>query len=150
MVPSTSTMKLLSLSLALLSLVPLSSAYFSEGWQPGQPATKYITSSSSAPFAIPTSSDSSKSSEPQEPWTWETIKAKLNVEEILKSKPVTDFLDRFGVNVTKSLETAREGIPPRFSGAIPLITDNNYEAVIFNETFASPQEEADRVWVLLV
>lgn len=134
--------------LPLLSLLPLSNAYFSEGWQPGQPATKYLTSTTSALFAVPTIAGSN--ADPKEPWSWKELKEKFSVEELLKSEAVESFLGRFGVNVTKSLEIAREAMPPRFSTAIPLVTDDNYETILFNETFTSPREEADRVWVLLV
>lgn len=33
---------------------------------------------------------------------------------------------------------------------IPMITDNNFQQLIFNETFATPEEEEARLWFLVV
>lgn len=137
-------MKLLALAVGVGALLPLSSAYFSEGWQPGQPVTKYLTATSSAPNAVPTAPG--VKAPPKEPFDWK----KFKFEHLLTGGPIGTFVQGLGLNLTERLEKAREGIPSRFNEAIPLITDDNYESMLFNETFSSPQEEADRVWVILV
>jgi hypothetical protein len=59
-------------------------------------------------------------------------------------------LIRFGFNITERLAAAREGIPPRFTDAIRLITDDNYKDLILDEQFSSLDEEMNRVWAIFV
>lgn len=134
------------LCIALAVLVPASHAY-TAGWQPGQPITRYLTSTASAPHAVPTAA-SDVPVEPVKPWSWKDMK--FGLEDFLTSKPVAHALNRVGFNVSEQLAAARAGVPPRFAAGIPLITDNDYESIIHNETFVSEQEENDRVWALIV
>jgi len=129
-------------------LVSSSRAYLSEGWRPGQPATRYLTSTLSAPNAVPTI-HGAPGGEPRKPWSWKDL-SNIGLESFLTSNAVSSVLVRFGINVTEHLAAAREGIPLRFTDSIPLITDENYEEAILNEQFSSPEEERDRVWAIFV
>lgn len=148
-----STTLLTSALLALSPLLPTASAY-TAGWQPGQAYTKYLTSTSSAGFALPTGSNGQPISvKESEPWKWSDLKDlannKFGLEHILTHGPVSRVIEKFGFNVTAQLEMAREGVPPRFRNDIPLITDENYETVLLDEQFDSFEEEEERVWAIM-
>lgn len=125
------------------------SAAYTDGWQPGKPYTKYLTSSTTtgtAGSSIPTSPTSSPQHAEQKSWSFKDI---FNLENILTQGPVSRVIQKFGFNVTAQLEMARQGIPPRFAPDIPLLTDANYEDELLNEQYASQQEEDDRVWAIM-
>ncbi|KAF8317011.1 uncharacterized protein EI90DRAFT_3147377 [Cantharellus anzutake] len=135
------------LTLSLLSSFWLPChGYFSQGWQPGQPVTKFLTpiSTTTAESALPTDPGTA----PVKSHSWKDFK--LGLEDMLTSGPVSSVLMRFGFNISEKLALAREGVPPRFVHEIPLITDSNYEDMIHNEDFTSLEEEKNRVWAILV
>ena len=116
---------------------------YTEGWRPGQPYTKYITGTSAAGSSTPTKAADAP---PVKPWSIKDIK--FTLEDVLAKGPISNILQKFGYNVTAQLEKAREGIPPRFTTAIPLLSDINYEEELLNERFSSPEEEDRRVWAI--
>ncbi len=122
-------------------------AYFSQGWQPGQPVTKYLTGTSTATAydAISTGTVTAGGT-PVGFRSWKDLK--LGLEDILISGPFSSALMYFGFNVSEALASARESVP-RFTHAIPLVTDGNYEDLIHNEEL-SLDGEKDRVWAILV
>lgn len=138
---------------ALALVLPATTSYaYTEGWQPGQSYTKYMTSTSttgSAPASIPTKGSSSTKS-PASSFSLSDLKSLFSLEEILTKGPVSRVIQKFGFNVTAQLEMAREGIPPRFAADIPLLTDANYEDELLNEQYVSPQEEDERTWAIMV
>lgn len=147
-------------TLLLIALLPATSYAYTEGWQPGKAYTKYLTSSSSATAgadsSIPTAAaDPSQYYKPAavaKPAlisSFDDLKRLFSLEEILTKGPISRIAQRFGFNVTAQLEMAREGIPPRFSLDIPLLTDANYEEDLLNEQYASPEEEDERVWAIM-
>ena len=121
--------------------------YFSQGWQPGQPVTKYLTATSTATAhdAISTGLTTTGGA-PVESRSWKDLK--FGLEDILTSGPISSALMRFGFNVSERLASAGVGAP-RFTHAIPLVTDSNYEDLIYHEEFPSDGEK-DGVWAILV
>jgi hypothetical protein len=137
----------MKLPLAILALAPASQAYLSEGWKPGQPVTRYPTPSTTLNNPYPTAVSSSSESA-HKPWSIQDLR-NFSVESILVSKGVSQVLSHFGLNITERLQKAREGVIPRFATDVPLITDRNYEDLIFNEEFEFEEDEENRAWAIL-
>lgn len=137
--------------LALLAVLPAASHAYTEGWQPGQSYTKYLTSTSTAAAgaSVPTAGSSSANSPTSKGISLSDLKSLFSLEELLTKGPVSRIIQKFGFNVTAQLEMAREGIPPRFTPTIPLLNDANYEEDLLNEQFASPKEADERVWAIM-
>lgn len=133
-------MKLTSLLFASLALASSASAqYFSEGWKPGQPVSKSAPTATSAGFT------------PGAAAATETAAVKRSLFDLstyLESGPLKKLFDRSGVNITERLAAAREQAKI-WDDRIPLITDDNYEDIIVNETLTF-EEERDRVWFLVM
>jgi hypothetical protein len=56
-----------------------------------------------------------------------------------------------GINATEHLEQARQRAAERgWDERIPFLTDENYELLVKNETFATPEEAEKRVWFAVV
>lgn len=133
-------MRLDTLALVALAFAaPSCAQYFSAGWTPGQAVptdTPEPTSSSlgaeSTPLPLPP---------PQ-------ARPRFDLSYILSSGPVSQFLNRFGVNITESLEAVR-AIPEIWDSRIPLITDDNFNELIVNEELTD-EEEKHRVWLLIM
>lgn len=135
-------------TLALGLAAPAVHAY-TAGWQPGQSYTKYMTSTSSAAFSIPTHAGDKAGQ--TEPFKFSDLTSgKFGVEYLLTHGPFARVIERLGFNVTAHLAAAREGMPTRFYTEIPLLTDENYEEDLMNEQFSSFEEEEERVWAVMV
>lgn len=112
-----------------------SAQHYTAGWSPGQPADQ--------PSAGEWSPDQSTHSQPAQQ------AGLFDFSKILTSGPVNSLLLKAGVNITKNLEDAAEKEDKRWDKRIPLITDDNYEALIVNETLTE-EEEKNRVWFLIM
>lgn len=70
---------------------------------------------------------------------------------ILTSGPIGHIFARSGVNITEKLREAQQKVTDLpWDERIPMIRDDNFEQLIINEAFATPEEEAARVWFLVV
>ncbi|GJJ07330.1 hypothetical protein Clacol_001531 [Clathrus columnatus] len=107
---------------------------YSSGWSPGQKTTQVT------PQVVPTFSPSPSQSE----------SGKFSWSSLFTSGPIGSILSRSGINVTEKLAEAQEKSKLPWDDKIPMITDNNYEELIFNEKFATQKEEEDRVWFIIV
>ena len=132
------TMKFASVALALLTCASTVSAqYFSEGWTPGKPVTE------EPPKAGPTSRP--KAAEPQ---TAAGGLSSFDMTWVLESAPVVGIFNRMGINITATLEAARNQVDT-WDSRIPLITDNNYDELIVREPL-SEEEKESRIWFLVM
>jgi hypothetical protein len=129
--------------LAFLGILPAITYAYTEGWRPGQTYTKYMTGTSAAGSSTPTRATDAT---PAKPWSIKDFK--FGLEDVLTKGPVSHVLQKFGFNVSAQLETVRKGVPPRFTTAIPLLSDANYEDDLLNERFPSPEDEDERVWAI--
>jgi len=111
---------------------------YSKGWSPGQQTAK---PAEPTPTLEPKAGQTQATQKPAGKFSWSSL---------LTDGPLGSFLSRSGINVTERLEDAKKKSELPWDERIPLITDENYEAIIFNETFATPEEETDRVWFLIV
>lgn len=138
-------MKLRTCVLSALALcTPLVRAqYFSEGWKPGQPVTQ-------AYDAVPTGSFDPSQPQPERKAP-PSLSGEGNwLERILTSGPITHMFEKTGVNITERLEAAHNARVQMWDQRIPLLTDDNWEELVVNETFSSEQEERDRVWFFVM
>ena len=109
---------------------------YSPGWSPGQTTT--TTSSASAPES--TSVEVAGSSSGQFAWS-----------SLLTSGPIGKLFASSGINMTeKLLEAQRTANDLPWDERIPMIRDDNFQQLIFNETFATQEEEEARLWFLVV
>jgi hypothetical protein len=148
--PST-TMKLLSPLLLLSTLFSFSTSvygqYYSAGWQPGQQAAREdVGARDWAPGDQP---------EGHPPPPLNTGAASLadtafHWSKFLTEGPIGDALLKIGLNYTAAREDAERRKANMWDKRIPLITDDNYERLIVNETFSNEDEEKERVWFLVV
>lgn len=125
--------KALTGALTIASVVRADVFQYSSGWSPGQEPTQ----AAAAPSSVPTFSpppEHEKSS-----WT-----------SLLTSGPIGSLLSRSGINATEKLAEAQEKSKLPWDERITMITDHNYEELIFNEDFETPEEEAQRVWLIIV
>lgn len=129
--------------LAFITILPTTSYAYTEGWRPGKTYTKYMTGTSAAESSIPTRAADAT---PAKPWSIKDFK--FGLEDLLTKGPVSHVLQKFGFNVSAQLEMVREGVPPRFTTTIPLLSDANYEKDLLNEQFSSPGEEDERIWAI--
>lgn len=128
----------LSLALAFFAFSHFTAAqYFSEGWKPGQAVTKssagFTFQTASAPESTPTSEG----------------KAPFDFSSLLEAGPLKSLFQRAGVNISERLEAARQSVRI-WDERIPLITDDNYNELIVNEKFETPEEEKKRAWFLVM
>ncbi|KAF9266186.1 hypothetical protein L218DRAFT_858848 [Marasmius fiardii PR-910] len=143
-------MKISWVCITLLTCVK--AQYFSEGWKPGSDQDV----SADAPNIAEGITDVFEARRPQQ--TQRTTPPKaisqkpkrlselLDFTWVLTSPPVSSLFSAVGINITERLQKARES---PWDVRIPLITDDNYEAVIFNEDLTEEEEKA-RTWVLIV
>lgn len=115
--------------------------YFSEGWKPGQPVPT-PSASASAGFD-PTAQTAST------PGTASTGLGGI-FERLMTSPPIASLFNKAGVNITERLAAAHKAQAELWDTRIPFITDDNWQELIVNETFASADEERDRVWFLIM
>ena len=144
-------MKLLSPLVLFCTLSSFSTSvyaqYFSAGWQPGQKvAQEGVNAQGWAP------GDNAQKSPPPSVDTEAVPPAVASFQwsKILTEGPIGDALLKVGINLTAAKEEAERRKANMWDSRIPLITDDNYESLIANETFSSEQEERDRVWFLVV
>ncbi|KAG8791066.1 hypothetical protein FRC12_010256 [Ceratobasidium sp. 428] len=123
-------------------------AYFSEGWTPGQPvptleATQTNPGKPTTPTPAPT---------PAAKWDWKSFSSKhLDIGKVLTEGPVATLLSGVGINATEQLEQARARVAERgWDERVPMLTDENYELLVKNETFATPEEAEKRTWFVVV
>ncbi|CAE6395285.1 unnamed protein product [Rhizoctonia solani] len=128
----------------LLALSSVQAQYFSEGWTPGQ--------------AIPTETvdaetiTSASAATPAAKWNWQEFSSKhLDLGKIVTEGPIASALSGIGINAVEQLELARKRAAERgWDERIPLLTDSNYELLVKNETFGSPEEAEKRTWFVVV
>lgn len=145
-------MKALGVLFTSLLFSQQSLGYLSEGWQPGQAATKAASLGSgynpkATPTGRPSLFDASKKDEEQDD---KPKSSPFDLSSYLEKQPIRGILERLGVNITDRLASAREtaakGI---WNKEIPLITDANYKDMIVNENMTE-LEAAERVWFLVM
>jgi len=123
--------------LSILAVVAASNAEafsYSAGWTPGQ-TTKTAQPATATGSFKPGDTSSGR-------FTWSSL---------LTSGPIGGLFARSGVNISEKLEEAqRKAAQLPWDDRIPLITDDNYEDLIFNENFATSEEEEARLWFLVV
>jgi len=144
------TMRLSSLLTAGLCLgtAGVCGSYFSDGWTPGQAvptlaATPTDAGEPTTPTLAPT---------PAAKWSWKEFSSKnLNLERFMTEGPVATVLSGIGINASEHLEQARLRAAERgWDERIPFLTDENYELLVKNETFATPEEAEKRAWFVIV
>lgn len=112
--------------------------YFSEGWKPGQATTQ-------SPNSVPTGGFVPQPAQGGSPSAQGNF-----LERMLTSGPLSRLFEKSGVNITERLEAAHRARAEMWDQRIPLITDDNWEDLVANETFASEEEERKRVWFLVM
>jgi hypothetical protein len=134
-------MKLLAIMLGSLALTTSANAnYFSSGWAPGKAVpSKAAPSAGFVPEATPTSKPTISS--------LKDLSAMFDLTNLLASGPVASLAARAGINISEKLAEVRSR--KLWDDRIPLVTDENYEELIVNETLAEA-EEKDRVWFLVI
>ena len=121
--------------------------YFSAGWKPNQKVIREeLNTREWAPGDHPEgnhppSSDSEVAPPPETSFHWSNF---------FTQGPIGDVLLKVGFNYTAAREEAERRKTNMWDRRIPLITDDNYESVIVNESFSSEEEERERVWFLIV
>ncbi|KIJ56495.1 hypothetical protein M422DRAFT_62484 [Sphaerobolus stellatus SS14] len=128
--------QLLLSSTVLLAVTQAAGYSYSAGWSPGQQTKAQPTPTAAAAYKPAATQPAGV----KQSWT----------SFFLNSGPIGSLLSRSGINITEKLEEAENNAKLPWDERIPLITDDNYEELIFNETFATSEEEAERVWFLVV
>ncbi|KAJ1308351.1 hypothetical protein OPQ81_004060 [Rhizoctonia solani] len=130
----------------LLALGSVQAQYFSEGWTPGQAVPTETIEAETVTIA-PTSTAT-----PAPKWSWKEFSSKhLDFGKIVTEGPIATALSGLGINATEQLELARQRAAERgWDERIPLLTDSNYELLVKNETFDSPEEAEKRTWFVVV
>jgi hypothetical protein len=109
----------------------VSAQYFSAGWSPGKPVDN-SAAEAWAPNQPPPIGQHKPSS------------SNSGFSNFLTSGPLGSLLAIAGINLTQSLEDVTG-----WDKRIPMITDDNYDDIIVNESLTE-QEEKDRVWFLVM
>lgn len=132
-------MRLGTLALAALALVaPSCAQYFSAGWTPGQA----VPTDTPEPTSSPLGAETTPLPPPLQG------QSRFDLSYILSTGPVSQFFNRFGLNITERLEAAR-AFPEIWDSRIPLVTDDNFNELIVNEELTD-EEEKHRVWLLIM
>ncbi|CAE6428747.1 unnamed protein product [Rhizoctonia solani] len=120
--------------------------YFSEGWTPGQ-AVPTETVEAETITGTPTSTAT-----PAAKWSWQEFSSKhLDFGKFVTEGPIATALSGIGFNATEQLELARQRALERgWDERIPLLTDSNYETLVKNETFDTPEAAEKRTWFVVV
>ncbi|KEP53708.1 putative transmembrane protein [Rhizoctonia solani 123E] len=120
--------------------------YFSEGWTPGQ-AVPTETVEAETITGTPTSTAT-----PAAKWSWQEFSSKhLDFGKFVTEGPIATALSGIGINATEQLELARQRAAERgWDERIPLLTDSNFETLVKNETFDTPEEAEKRTWFVVV
>lgn len=134
-------MKFCALLVSLLLVGSTSAQYISEGWQPGQAASK----TQSGHDAYDPSATSQSDAATGEKAT--SVASIFDLSSYLEAGPLKALFSRAGVNITEKLEAARE-LAKIWDERIPLIDDSNYEDMVVEEQFETLEEEKDRLWFI--
>lgn len=144
-------MKSLTPFLLLVTLFSFSTfvcaQYYSAGWQPGQ---KVVREDVDTPKWAPGDSTEGNPPPPSDTGMAPPTEMSFHWSSILTSGLIGDALLKIGLNYTAVREEAERRRTNMWDPRIPLITDDNYENLIVNETFSSEEEERERVWFLIV
>ncbi|KAL6309775.1 hypothetical protein BKA93DRAFT_719911, partial [Sparassis latifolia] len=132
-------MKLPSVVLALACAASVRAQYFSDGWSPGQAVTRE---------APPPPAYTPGAPPPESQPAGRGVPSSFDVSNLLTSGPVNSLFSKLGVNLTEKLEQAKKEADI-WDHRIPLITDDNYDEIIVNETLTEEEAE-DRVWFLII
>jgi hypothetical protein len=121
--------------------------YYSAGWQPDQ---KVVREDVDAHKWAP--GDSPETNPPPPSGTGVTPPTQMSFHwsRILTEGLIGDALLKIGLNYSAVREEVERRKTNMWDSRIPLITDDNYESLIVNETFSSEVEERERVWFLIV
>lgn len=111
-----------------------SAEYFSEGWKPGQAA--YATKDAAPPVFTPGA---------QPPVGGGAQPASGGLAGLFTSGPIASLLASAGVNLSAAVNTTEQIWDPR----VPLITDDNWDELIVNESLTKEEEER-RTWFLVM
>ncbi|CAE6342206.1 unnamed protein product [Rhizoctonia solani] len=130
----------------LLAFGFVQAQYFSEGWTPGQ-AVPTETVEAETITGTPTSTAT-----PAAKWNWQEFSSKhLDLGKFVTEGPIATVLSGIGINATEQLERARQRAAELgWDERIPLLTDSNYELLVRNETFDTPEEAEKRTWFVVV
>ncbi|KAH7344086.1 hypothetical protein B0J17DRAFT_645259 [Rhizoctonia solani] len=133
-------------SYLLLALGSVQAQYFSDGWTPGQ-AVPTETIEAETLTITPTSAAT-----PAAKWNWKEFSSKhLDLGKIVTEGPIATALSGIGINAAEQLEQARQRAAERgWDERIPMLTDSNYELLVKNETFDTPEEAEKRTWFVVV
>jgi len=144
-------MKLPSSLLLLATLFSFSTSvyaqYYSAGWQPGQ---KVVREEADAREWAPGDHPEGRPPPPPDSGAAPPAETPFRWSKLLTEGPIGDALLKVGLNYTAAREEAERRKANMWDKRIPLITDDNYESVIVNETFSNEEEERERVWFLIV
>ncbi|CAE7090579.1 unnamed protein product [Rhizoctonia solani] len=145
----------------LLALGSVQAQYFSEGWSPGQ-AVPTETVEAETITGTPTSTAAPTK------WNWKEFSSKhLDLGKLVTEGPIATALSGaypytlslvpanpatgVGINAAEQFELARQRAAQRgWDERVPLLTDSNYELLIKNETFNTPEEAEERTWFIIV
>ena len=134
-------MKLSAAAFSLFLFVGSTSAqYFSVGWSPGQ---KVSSQNPPAKSSVPPQESSTSQTAAASEKAPSTSTPNSFIEKLLTSGPAAALLSSFGLNVSAAINEKL------WDERIQLITDENYQDVIVNETLTS-KEEKERTWVIIM
>jgi hypothetical protein len=144
-------MKLLSPLLLFGTLFSFSTSvyaqYYSAGWQPGQGVGR---EDAGAREWTPGDHPEAHPPPPSETGAAPPAETTFHWSKILTDGPIGDVLLKIGLNYTAAREEAEHRKANMWDRRIPLITDENYESLIVDETFSNEEEERERVWFLIM
>jgi len=114
----------------------VSAQYFSAGWAPGQPVQQESATEWSPNQGVP------RNAQPRQQTSFDWTK-------LLTDGPVGSLFEKAGINITKNIEDAALKEANRWDKRIPLITDDNYDNLVVNETLTE-EEEKERIWFIVI
>jgi hypothetical protein len=145
------TMKLFTPLLLLVSLFSFSTSvyaqYYSAGWQPDQ---NVVREGADAREWTPGDRPEKITQAPSDADAAPPAETSFHWSKILTQGPIGDALLKVGLNFTAARELAEHRKANMWDKRIPLVTDDNYQSLIVNETFSNEEEERERVWFLVV
>jgi len=118
--------------------------YISEGWKPGQ----QVTQGSPAPAHTPGAQYEAVAEQQSQQPASKSSSSFFDITRILESGPVSQLLGKAGINITDQLAAARAKASP-WDERIPLITDDNWDDMVGNETLTAEEEEKG-IWFLII
>ena len=144
-------MKLLSPLLFFCTLFSFSTSvyaqYYSAGWQPGQ---KVVREGAEAREWGPGDHPEGSPPPPVDTGMAPPSETSFHWSKFLTEGPIGNALLKAGLNYSAVREEAERRKANMWDKRIPLITDDNYESLVVNETFSNEEEERERVWFLIM